>query len=334
MRQSRNKLCEKALRIHFNQYNVEYNLEFISNQQSNNKYFYKIIIPERLEMNKPNFNSTGEMLNITKEIEIEWEKEIILQNWPNIEDIKTNFIKNFILYEKKIENADDSCTYTRIKELQKGDFNLTILIEVVYYNHFLPFPKNTDMKTIISINDTLLEENDILKTVLNEFNHQTDLAFNHLNSRVGRLRKKLTYCKIDQEQLIYKHKNEIKNNEENYQQKDEKYQQIIQKYYKESNNKQDCPVCYEDINPDELYTPSCSHLICLNCSNRCKNTCPMCRIKYNIYDITSYEDDENYDIDQQLGNIEWPDRTHSQYSRRVINNIPLPQFDAIDHIIS
>ena len=183
MRQSRNKLCEKALRNHFNQYNVEYNLELISHQHhvsdNQSKFLYKIIIPEKVELNKPNFNSTGELLNITTDIEINWKKEIILQNWPNIEDLKTNFNKIFILYEKRIENADESCTYTRIQELQKDVLNLTILIEVVYYKHFLPFPKNTDMNTIININDSLLQEIDILKTTLNNYNHQTDLAFNH-----------------------------------------------------------------------------------------------------------------------------------------------------------
>lgn len=329
MRQSRNKLCEKALRNHFNQYNVEYNLELISHQHhvsdNQSKFLYKIIIPEKVELNKPNFNSTGELLNITTDIEINWEKEIILQNWPNIEDLKTNFNNIFILYEKRIDNANESCTYTRIQELQKDLLNLTILIEVVYYKHFLPFPKNTDMKTIININDSLLQEIDILKTTLNNYNHQTDLAFNHLNSRINRLRKQLTYSKIDEIKLLHKHKKEIQFNKEKYEQNNEKYQQIIQKYYKESNNKQECPVCYEDLNPDELYTPSCSHLICINCSKQCKNTCPMCRIKYNIYDITSYEDedeDENYDTDQYPG-FDSSTRNRTE-----------PLFDGIDHIIS
>ncbi len=51
----------------------------------------------------------------------------------------------------------------------------------------------------------------------------------------------------------------------------------------------------------------------------------MCRIKYNIYDITSYEDedeDENYDTDQYPG-FDSSTRNRTE-----------PLFDGIDHIIS
>jgi len=317
MRQSRDKLCEKALRNHFNQYNVEYNLELLSTQPlDNTKKLYKITMPETFEIKKPKFISTLNTLNMTTDLKMEWNNDVMQQNWPKIDDIKDNFKQSFVLHEKKKKGDEDSCAYTRIQDISYNTSELTIIVIVSYFYYHFPFPKNTNMKQIIEINNTLLEELDSYKNTLNDFHRETDLAMNHYNSRVKRLRKQLTYAKILEKELKSKHKfiideMKIHQKEMKIQQKeqDEKYQEIIQKYYKESNNTQECPVCYEIINPNELYTPSCSHLICQKCSEQCKNKCPICRIKYNIYDITSYEniinennDDDfiqNYDTDQE-----------------------------------
>ncbi len=297
MRQSRDKLCEKALRNHFNQYSVEYNLELLSPQPSDNtKKLYKITIPECFEIKKPKFISTLSTLNITNDLNMEWNTEVMQQNWPKIDDIKDNFKKSFILYEKKKKGDKDSCAYTRIQDISYTTSELTIVVIVSYFYYHYPFPKNTDMKKIIEINNTLLEELDMYKHTLNDFHRETDLAMNHYNYRVKRLRKQLTYAKILEKELKSKHKFIIDEMKIQQKEQDQKYQEILQKYYKESNNNQECPVCYEVINSEELYTPSCSHLICQKCSEQCKNKCPICRIKYNIYDIKSYNDNDNLEM--------------------------------------
>ena len=40
-----------------------------------------------------------------------------------------------------------------------------------------------------------------------------------------------------------------------------------------------CPVCFDEIVPEELYMPVCSHHICKTCSDKCER-CPLCRENY------------------------------------------------------
>jgi len=49
--------------------------------------------------------------------------------------------------------------------------------------------------------------------------------------------------------------------------------------YKLLPNKEDCPVCYEEITNEKLEIPRCSHYICNECHKRC-DACPICRIAY------------------------------------------------------
>lgn len=49
--------------------------------------------------------------------------------------------------------------------------------------------------------------------------------------------------------------------------------------YKLLPNKEECPVCYEEITNEKLEIPRCSHYICNECHKRC-DACPVCRIAY------------------------------------------------------
>ena len=49
--------------------------------------------------------------------------------------------------------------------------------------------------------------------------------------------------------------------------------------YKLLPNKEECPVCYEEITNEKLEIPRCSHYICNECHKRC-DVCPVCRIAY------------------------------------------------------
>ena len=39
----------------------------------------------------------------------------------------------------------------------------------------------------------------------------------------------------------------------------------------------ECPVCYEQIPNNKVFTTPCQHVICSDCTKRCNNVCPMCR---------------------------------------------------------
>jgi len=52
---------------------------------------------------------------------------------------------------------------------------------------------------------------------------------------------------------------------------------IIKTLYDNAKMNEDCPVCYEKMNIDNLEVPLCGHFICSTCSTRCTN-CPICRV--------------------------------------------------------
>lgn len=55
-----------------------------------------------------------------------------------------------------------------------------------------------------------------------------------------------------------------------------------EKCIKKINEFQQCPVCYETIEPDALIVPNCTHMICDTCVRKCDN-CPLCRDKYDEF---------------------------------------------------
>ena len=50
----------------------------------------------------------------------------------------------------------------------------------------------------------------------------------------------------------------------------------------DADNQQECPVCYDIINPSKLIIPGCLHAICIDCVVKC-DACPLCRDKYDHY---------------------------------------------------
>jgi hypothetical protein len=61
-------------------------------------------------------------------------------------------------------------------------------------------------------------------------------------------------------------------------------QKNFRKMYSNMNSTYECPVCYSDIIPDQLFMPICGHSICVNCSILCKSKCPICRDPYHGID--------------------------------------------------
>ena len=55
---------------------------------------------------------------------------------------------------------------------------------------------------------------------------------------------------------------------------------------------QDCPVCYDQLNPTNLASPACGHLICSDCIVKCNSMCPLCRDDYNGFDDIFIPDEE------------------------------------------
>ena len=50
----------------------------------------------------------------------------------------------------------------------------------------------------------------------------------------------------------------------------------MHRFYAESDNREECPVCFETITPEMLTILDCSHLLCGECCDKCTK-CPICR---------------------------------------------------------
>lgn len=272
MRQSRTHLCINAIYSHFNQYSLKYDLTLISNTM--NKYFYQIFIPNEFTIDLINFNNTEN-------------EEFIIQNLPDIQVLKDNFYKHFSLYEKKSKNNNNPHTYMKIQNISKDD-NISITIEVSYYKHFRPFPNSNDTYSLIKTNEYLFDKVNVLQDTLKAIHHETDIAMLHLNSRIKRLRKQVTYSKIHNIEKQQYYDERTTQYDERLLLQQNNYQKIIRQYYQELNKKDDCPVCYEELNGETMYIPSCLHYICPDCASKCKNACPLCRSELDLSD-TNFE---------------------------------------------
>jgi len=171
-------------------------------------------------------------------------------NKTNLHTIE-GFNKEFNNYFKEYEQTDEAGNIFANVELHDAkEVNDDIIrhnICVTYHNNYLlPFPIPQQCLSLHEI--ALLNEIDGLKR-----------QCNRLRTREKRLRRQIEEAK---ETAIV---NAVR------------AQQKIRELYKQTDNKEECPVCYEPIAHDKLVAPACCHYICLDCSSRWENGCPVCR---------------------------------------------------------
>ena len=182
----------------------------------------------------------------------------ITQHLPDID----NFVKKFsnyfddfkmIDYDSK-ENKRIIKSYVSISDAiyytttsSKSGVKAKLLVQ--YYNSWQPYPE--------------IDYKDILRKIHKKHNENV-----LLKERTMKIKKMLHHYNS-----LYKQRESI------YISKFESISKIIREYYRNSDEKKDCPVCYEIINPDNLYVSGCSHYICETCAFKCE-TCPLCREEY------------------------------------------------------
>ena len=138
-------------------------------------------------------------------------------------------------------------SYIKIITEPSNDYVSTIDFEIYYFRDHLPFPLQ------LSVPEQLIQNIETLTTEIHE-------QGNELN----RMRRKY---KTEKERL--------KRVQQNIQNK----MQII---YNQQEILDDCPVCMEPIQKNNLYVPICFHNICKDCSKRCEK-CPLCRERYVVF---------------------------------------------------
>lgn len=137
-------------------------------------------------------------------------------------------------------------SYIKIITEPSNNYITTIDFEICYFRDHLPFPLQ------LSVPEQLIQNIETLTTEIHE-------QGNELN----RMRRKY---KTEKERL--------KRVQQNIQNK-------MQIMYNQQEILDDCPVCMEPIQKDNLYVPICFHNICNDCSKRCEK-CPLCRERYVV----------------------------------------------------
>tara|TARA_B100000424_G_scaffold189451_1_gene147382 strand:- start:2402 stop:3112 length:711 start_codon:yes stop_codon:yes gene_type:complete len=151
-----------------------------------------------------------------------------------------NYFEPYILYG----HFRIKMSYIKIITERSNDYVSTIDFEIHYFRDHLPFPLP------LSVNEQLIQDIEILTTEIQE-------QGNELN----RMRRKY---KTEKEKLKRVQQN---------------IQNRMQIMYNQQEILDDCPVCMEPIQKNNLYVPICFHNICNDCSKRCEK-CPLCRERY------------------------------------------------------
>jgi len=188
------------------------------------------------------------------------EKVEVDQEIPDIEHFKNYFNGYYSVYVLKTERK--LLSYVCIVDISIEEFMLKANIIVCYYKNYLPYPSNYQrLEYLKQQNKHLIDENYKLNELLVDSKRVIEYrryANTKLRILLGRERQN---CNDKLHEII------------------NKMQLKIRDFYSKDDNKEDCPVCYEKINGEELMVPGCCHYICQNCHSKCEN-CPICREKY------------------------------------------------------
>lgn len=268
MPKTRDQRCQRVLNEFFRKKidNLHFNLKK-ENVRGWKYARYEIIIPNKWVVNKANYNSQTRTLT--------WDQTLKTQDISNIQNkmssIQDDFKEKFEPYEKKILSNMNSTSFTRIYEtaviLEDNINKIIYKILVVYDKEHIPFPEEIN-------NDSRLEyletRNQTLTSELTHIRQQTDRYVQHMRRRVNRALNERDDANraLSESGLQFLQKNA---------KYADAYRNIIRKCYEELGKKFECPVCYENIEIKNIFITPCNHHICDECSNKCRNTCPMCR---------------------------------------------------------
>ena len=186
---------------------------------------------------------------------------LIDQEMPSVECFSDVFTNHYVHYE--LEQNGRVLSYTSLNNCSlnaEGNFDATI--EVCYYKSYIPYPSN------IQSREQLEQQCRQLKISNHNLRFDLDNAFDSLrnkNKKISNLKKTL---RVHEEQSNERLANTIY-----------RMQERIRDLYAIVGKEEECPVCYEEMHPNELVVPGCCHYICARCNQSC-DKCPLCREEY------------------------------------------------------
>lgn len=191
------------------------------------------------------------------------------QPLPDFDYFEMKYLEYFDKYRLFDGYKSLSWTYLYDSNTNENNFEsdnptFTVVIDVCYYKNYSPYPiKPETANTNGKYNKLLKEHNNLLEEkekLLNEIDEINEMLLD--SERAYRiLRKKM------------KRTNEMYSNNHN------RITNKLIEFLNQQNSYEDCPVCYEKMNSDNIVVPGCCHYICSDCMNKCQS-CPICREKY------------------------------------------------------
>jgi len=253
MPKTRDQRCKRALKTLFDQYPFHYNLVKL-NVQGYSVARYEISIPQKWITYEPQYNSEAHTLA--------WVAIPNQQELPNIDTICNKFTETFQPHEKPD-------AYLRIHDTDVTDECIVIKMIVKYFKSDMPFGE--EEITIEQRNTQLENQNAALQSQLSEFESELNRLIRHTCKRNRRLI-------IERDDAVNGVRHCASIFLEQYTDISDSYRNIIRKCYKDfGQTVDDCPVCYDPIENDKMFVTPCNHILCNDCANHCKNSCPMCR---------------------------------------------------------
>lgn len=252
---SRNEMFIKCIDEYFNNtllmcpgyYNFEWNItkQKMENPRGN-IHEYEVQIPQRilLYVVEEHVNPRG--------LRIKQENVYRYQEIPEIIKIIADFDNYFRSYNLIKDGRRESFVdIERFANMEDGGLKAVIIVK--YAKKYIPFPHTASYinheyveRKIRNIDIELLDYSDKLEDAYEEIYH--------LKKRNNKLENTLD----KNEKRIYSMMN------------------LMYRFYAESTNREECPVCYEIITPEILNILDCSHLLCSECCEKCIK-CPICR---------------------------------------------------------
>jgi len=165
-------------------------------------------------------------------------------------------------YEKEDVRITNDEIRNGIIHSDLSEYDVFMKILVVYHKTHFPFP-------IPLTNEEKLEKR---CRQLQTRNNELVLNLNGLTNMYQEKEEQNTYLR---HRLRVERR--IANNK--YKAMIEKMQKKFSEYYDKLVEKDECPVCYEEIIAEKLKVPGCCHSICKGCAEKC-DKCPICRESY------------------------------------------------------
>ena len=270
---SRNELFKKSIsnffatfKVNENQESYSYNLKQETDSNIGNLHLFSIKI----------FKDSFELTSLELPTRQELYREIKNYFAPYVSETSFVCIKKFrthrdiVLYEEEYETSQiEYGTHMIVKNIEET--NIKMFLEVQYANKCnLPFPynfSNEEQLRIAVLKNTKLESEN------NHIKHQYHQMEYTLNRKIRKLQKNM-------QNACYSYSKECKKLKEKIVNDQSRLTNKITEMYTNSDKKEVCPVCYEEIEPELLFVAGCSHFLCKSCGDRCQELngkCPICR---------------------------------------------------------